>query len=100
MLIKQVPCTFLIAFASLSFHNLLIKKDDISEETLNELPETKALSLISEIYDADEKLKTISAEERKEQRDLTVRPLVEKFYSFIESIDENELNMRSRLKMP
>lgn len=77
---------------------LLIKKDDMTEEDLNELPEAKALSLISEIYDADEKLKALSAAERKEQRDLTVRPLVEAFYSYIDSIDEKELMMRSRLK--
>lgn len=50
------------------------------------------------MHDADEKLKLLTADERREQRNLAVRPLVEDFYSYIDSLDTNEPGTSSRLK--
>ena len=77
---------------------LLADKNNLSQEQLDELPESVALSIIGEIYNADEKLKTLSAEERKQLRDKNVRPLVNKFYDYISTLDTNDPLMSSRLK--
>lgn len=76
----------------------LIDISNLSDEQLEELPEVKALRLIAEIYAADEALKTLSCEERAVLRQSTVRPLVEKYYEYIEGIDLSDSQIRNRLK--
>ncbi|NDO69734.1 transposase, partial [Schaedlerella arabinosiphila] len=49
----------------------LIDKTGLSEEKIRQLPEAQALILIGKIYDADEALKNLSAEERRIQRETT-----------------------------
>lgn len=77
---------------------LLADKNNLSQKQLNELPESIALSIIGEIYNADEKLKTLSSKERKQLRDKNVRPLVDKFYNYISTLDTSDPLMSSRLK--
>lgn len=43
----------------------------------------RALELIAGIYAADEKLKSLTAEERLEQRQITVKPLVEAYFAWV-----------------
>jgi len=70
----------------------------MSDAEIRVLPETKALILIGRIYDADEELKTLSAEERLEKRKTVVSPLVDEYYKFVDEIDvENQL-VSNRLK--
>ncbi len=76
----------------------LIDKSKLDAETIQQLPETQALIRIGKIYDADEPLKLLIAEERKLKRDTLVRPLVEEYYSYIEGLDLNDPTMSNRLR--
>ena len=76
----------------------LINKAGLTDEQIAELPETKALLLIGKIYAADEPLKQLCNSERAEKRAEVVRPLVEEYYSYIESIDLEDPLIRGRLK--
>ena len=70
---------------------LILDVTGCSQEQIYTLPEVRALFLISEIYAADEPLKEVSAQERKEARDKTVRKKVNAFFDFIDSLDvENQ----------
>ena len=75
----------------------LIDKKGLAEETVNALPEAQALKKIGGIYEEDEKLKNLDPEERKKKRAEKVRPLVEEFYAYIESLPEDP-SMSNRLK--
>ncbi len=66
---------------------LILDVTGCSQEQIYTLPEVRALFLISEIYAADEPLKEVSAQERKEARDKTVRKKVNAFFDFIDSLD-------------
>ena len=77
---------------------VLIPKDGMDQDMIDMLPETQALTMIGKIYDADEKLKNLSAEERGVRRELNVRPLVEQFYSYLDTLDTNAPEMSNRLK--
>ncbi len=77
---------------------ILIDKKGMTPEMIADLPETKALAMIGKIYDTDEPLKTLSAEERKKKRQRYVKPLVEEFYSYIESLDAEDPKMSAKLK--
>lgn len=72
----------------------LISLKDMPEEAVNDLPETKALKLIGEIYDADEALKEASVKERAIRRNTEVRPLVDAFFTFVDSIDTDTPGIR------
>jgi len=76
----------------------LIDKAGLSEDEIGQLPEAQALVLIGKIYDADEALKNLSAEERRIRRETAVRPLVEEYYAFTESIDSKDPLVSNRLK--
>ncbi len=70
----------------------------LDESAVASLPETQALILIGKIYDADEKLKSLTAEERQSRRDKEVRPLMDEYFEYIESLDTNDPSMSERLK--
>ena len=74
----------------------LIDRKNISEEKMNELPEVKALHMINAIYKADMALKEMTPEERQEARDHKVRPELEKYFKFIESIGRTRSSTTSR----
>jgi hypothetical protein len=76
----------------------LINKSNMSIEAIDQLPETRALTLIGKIYNADEQLKNLSADKRKLQRDFAVRPLVKEYFNYIESLDTADPTMTNRLK--
>jgi hypothetical protein len=76
----------------------LIDKSKASDAEIMGLPETKALMLIGKIYDADEALKPLSAEERLEKRNETVRPLIDEYYEFVDGIDTSDPSISNRLK--
>jgi hypothetical protein len=76
----------------------LIDKSKASEAEILELPETKALVLIGKIYDADEALKSLSAEERLAQRKAIVRPLIDEYFEFVDGIDTSNPLVSGTLK--
>ena len=59
----------------------------LNMEQIENLPEYRALSLIGEIYQEEEPLKEVTARERAEARDKSVRKKVEAFFRFIDSLD-------------
>lgn len=76
----------------------LVNKSGMTQEQLEELPETKALLLLGRIFDADGALKALSAEERRVRRSTEVRPLVEKYYEFIEGIHTEDPMLSNTMK--
>ena len=70
----------------------------MSDRDLAELPETKALLLIREIYMEEKALKNLSAEERLAKRQETVRPKVGAFFDYIHSLDSSGEILSERLK--
>ena len=76
----------------------LIDKSKMSGSEIQALPETRALTLIGKIYDADEALKTLTAEKRLEKRKTDVSPLVDEYFKFVDSIDTSDPYISNRLK--
>ncbi len=76
----------------------LIDKSKLDDDAVSQLPEAKALALIGEIYNADEPLKSLSAEDRRIRREEEVRPLVQDYFQYIESLDTDDPLMAERLK--
>ncbi len=76
----------------------MTKPSTLPRETLEALPEYKALVLIKNIYNADERLKVLSPEERKEKRDKEVRPIVNAFYTYIEGLNTSDPQMSEQLR--
>lgn len=66
---------------------LIMNVTGMSVQQIENLPEVKALFLIGEIYQEDEPLKKVSARERAERRDKSVRKKVDAFFEFIDSLD-------------
>ena len=64
----------------------------LTQEQLHQLPEVKGITLIGEIYHADEPLKVLSAADRQEKRQTDVREKVEAYFDFVNTFDlENPL---------
>lgn len=76
----------------------LIDKSKMSDAEMRDLPETRALALVGRIYDADEALKSLSAEERLAQRKAIVSPLVDEYFEFVDGIDTSEPFISNRLR--
>lgn len=76
----------------------LTKSSRLPEETKRALPEYRALDLIGKLYAAERHLKKLSPEERKVKRDTLVRPKMNDFYGYIESLDTNDPHMGETMK--
>ena len=70
----------------------------LSEETIRESLEAKLLKKIGEIYREEMKLKNLTPEKRKEERNLKVRPLVEAFFEMLHSMDPDDPNLSHLLQ--
>lgn len=77
---------------------LVLGRKQTDEKIYSELPEVKARMLIDEIYEADTPLKDLSAEERQEKRNSTVRPKVDAFFEYIHSLDPEAPAYSERMK--
>jgi len=71
---------------------------EMSNEELKELPETKALMLIREIYQEENALKDMSAEERLTARKELVAPKIDAFFSYIHSLESADDVFSDRMK--
>ena len=79
----------------------VVMKKSISEMTMEELleePAVKGLMLANDIFAADKPLKSLEEGERKEKRMSDVAPLVEKFFSFVHSIDLDDPKVMGKLR--
>lgn len=59
----------------------------LTEEQLRELPEVRGITLIGDIYQADEPLKLLPADERLEKRRTEVKMKVDAFFEFVHAFD-------------
>ena len=71
---------------------------ELSDEQLKELPETKALLLIRDIYIEENKLKSLSADERLTIRKEKVSPLVDRFFDYIRELLDSDIVFSDRMK--
>lgn len=74
----------------------LINKSNLSEEQINNLTETKALRIIGEVYDVENALKHLTPEERRIRRGVEVRPIIERYFEFVESLDITDATMSEK----
>ena len=66
---------------------LILKLNGLTDEQIRELPEVKAISLIVEIYIAENELKELPSDKRLEQRKEHVLPKVNAFFDYIRTIE-------------
>lgn len=71
---------------------------DMNDEELKSLPETKALLLIREVYQEENKLKEMTAEERLAARKELVAPKLDAFFTYVHSLDNSEEVFTDRMK--
>ena len=64
-----------------------------SQQAMKNSVAHRALELIAGIYNAEEKLKSLSAEERLEQRQIKVKPLVEAYFAWVREMLESKGNI-------
>lgn len=70
----------------------------LSDEQLREMPETRALMLIRDIYHEEGKLKEMSAEDRAGARQTSVSPKVDAFFEFVHGLDNSGGHSCERLR--
>lgn len=70
----------------------------MTEEQLMQLPEVKGITLIRDIYRADEPLKVLSAAERQEKRQTDVSKKVEAYFDFVNTFDLDDPLVSEKLK--
>jgi len=63
---------------------------ELSDEQLLELPETKALMLIRDIYHEENQLKDLNSEDRTAIRKEKVEPKVDHFFEYIHSLEASD----------
>ena len=62
----------------------------MSDTELSQMPETKVLLIIREIYLEENKLKELPAGERQTKRQLVIKPLVNKLFEYIHGLASDE----------
>ena len=76
----------------------IIRLNKLKKEQIDALPEKQALVLIGKIYNIEGELKSLSAEDRLSRRQAEVKPIVDEFYQFIESLDISDPAMSEKMK--
>lgn len=76
------------------FANAVLVKDldKMSKKEILADPAARGLLLSNEIFKQDTKLKELSADERKAERLVKVKPCVDAFFEFVHSLDMNKLS--------
>lgn len=77
--------------------SLLHLKDKAKRE-LDQLPEVRAIRMIAAVYRAENKLRTLSADERNRLRNKTVRRLVDQFYNYMEELNQDLSSLSGKMK--
>lgn len=76
----------------------VVDTKDLTDAQILSLPETKGILLAGEIYNADEPLKMLSAQERLQQRQTVVKGKVDRFFDFVHSFELNDPSLSDRMK--
>ena len=63
---------------------------ELSDDQLLELPETKALMLIRDIYHEENQLKDLNSEDRTAIRKEKVKPKVDQFFEYVHSLEASD----------
>lgn len=71
---------------------------ELSDEQLLELPETKALMLIRDIYHEENQLKNLNSEDRTALRKEKVKPRVDQFFEYVHSLEASDEIFSDRMK--
>ena len=77
---------------------LILNLKGLADEQIRNLPETRAILLIREIYLAEGQLKDLSPKERLERRKAEVLPKVNAFFDFVSGIDLNNPLVSEKMK--
>lgn len=77
---------------------IILINGTIDAETLNDHPAMIAVNMISQIYAAENPLGGLTADERLLRRQSDVKPLVDKLFEYIRSLDENDPLLGDKLK--
>lgn len=70
----------------------------LTNTQIDELPEAKILRLIARIYKAEGELKSKKPAERLAGRNSVIRPLIEEYFSLLESFDMDEPSIPEKMK--
>lgn len=70
---------------------------ELSDEQLHELPETKALMLIRDIYHEENQLKDLNSEDRTVIRKEKVEPKVDQFFEYVHSLKASDVIFSDRM---
>lgn len=70
----------------------------LTEKQFRELPEVRGITLVGDIYQADEPLKPLSADERLEKRQTEVKAKVDAFFDFVHGLDLGDPAVGEKLK--
>lgn len=76
----------------------VIKLGKLSKEQIEELPEYRALILLGNIYHAEGALKTLDAQDRFAHRQTEVKPLMDEFFTWLESFDLADPLLSGKMK--
>lgn len=71
---------------------------ELSDEQLLELPETKALMLIRDIYHEENQLKNLNSEDRTALRKEKVKPKMDQFFEYVHSLEASDEIFSDRMK--
>ena len=96
----RITCTGCLMHCRRYFAEAFFVNDirSMTQEAVKELPETKALYLIRDIYREEEKLKDLSAPERLAGRQADVKPKVDAFFSYIHELEHSGEAFSDRMK--
>ena len=72
--------------------------DEMTDDQILDLPETKALFMIREIYAEEDQLKDLTADERLAARQEKVAPKVDAFFDYVHELDSSVEVFPDRLK--
>ena len=70
---------------------------ELSDKQLLEMPETKALMLIRDIYHEENQLKGLNSEDRTAMRKKIVEPKVDRFFEYVHSLEASDQIFSNRM---
>ena len=76
----------------------IIRIGKLSKAQIEALPEYRALILLGRIYAVEGRLKNCTPEERLQARIKEIKPLMDEFYTFIDSLDQADPTLSEKLK--
>lgn len=76
----------------------LVNTKGMSQKQIDALPESRGLALIAAIYHEEGRLKSLTASERLRQRQEKVLPLVNRYFDFVHSFNQDDPALSEKLR--